>query len=179
MRTSLAALPCLVLLGCLDFGKVDDAKAPGDMLGTYQVSGKLGSSTCGDGALGAGQTWNFQVKLTRFANNIYWLNGQETLSGDIANDRRTFSIESRVEVPISAAGRGRPGCSVMRNDDAEGKLSDTGTDVESFEGSLTFRYEATSGSDCSDWIGSQGAVDSLPCSIRYDLDAERLEDAEK
>lgn len=176
MRTSLAALPCLALLGCLDFGKVDDAKAPGEMLGTYQVTGKLASSTCGDGALGAGQIWNFQVKLTRFANNIYWLNGQETLSGDIANDRRTFSIESGVKVTISEAGRGRPGCAVMRRDDAEGKLSDSGDDVESFEGSLTFSYEATSGSDCSDWVGSEGAVDNLPCSLRYDLDGRRMDE---
>jgi len=176
VRTSLAALPCLALWGCLDFGKVDDAKAPGDLLGTYQVTGKLGSSTCGEGALGAGQIWNFQVKLTRFANNIYWLNGQETLSGDIANDQRTFSIESGVQVTVSPAGRGRPGCSVLRHDDAEGKLSDTGTDVESFEGSLTFSYAATFGSDCSDWVGSEGAVDSLPCSVRYDLDGQRMDE---
>jgi hypothetical protein len=175
VRTSLVALPCLALVGCLDFGKVDDAKAPGDMLGLYQVTGTLANSNCGEGALGAGAIWNFQVKLTRFANNIYWLNGQETLSGDIANDKRSFSIQSGVEVVVSQPGRGRPGCSVMRHDDARGKLSDTGDDVESFDGSLTFSYEAATGSDCSDWVGTEGAVDTLPCSLRYDLDGQRTE----
>jgi hypothetical protein len=177
VRPLLASLPCLALLGCLDFGKVDDAKAPGDLLGMYQVTGKLANSTCGEGALGAGQIWNFQVKLTRFANNIYWLNGQETLSGDIANDGRTFSIESAVKVTVSEPGRGRPGCVVMRHDDAQGKLSDSGSDVESFAGSLDFSYEAVSGGDCSAWVGSEGAVDALPCSLRYDLDGKRTEAA--
>ena len=166
---------CLALSGCLDFGKVDDAKAPGDLLGMYQVTGKLANSSCGDAALGAGAIWNFQVKLTRFDSNIYWLNGQETLSGEIANDGRTFSIQSDVQVTISEPGRGRPGCVVMRRDDAEGKLSDSGDDVESFEGTLSFSYAAVSGSDCSDWVGSQGAVDSLPCSLRYDLDGKRMD----
>jgi hypothetical protein len=175
VRTLLAALPCLALFGCLDFGKVDDAKAPGDMLGMYQVTGTLANSTCGEGALGAGAIWNFQIKLTRFSNDIYWLNGQETLSGDIANDGRTFSIESGVQVTVSAPGRGRPGCAVMRHDSARGKLSDAGDDVESFEGSLTFSYAAVTGGDCSDWVGSEGAVDTLPCSVRYDLDGQRTE----
>jgi len=173
MRQPLAVFLGLTLAGCLNFRKVDDAKAPGDMLGMYDVSGKLASSTCGEGALGAGKTWNFQVKLTRFENDIYWLNGQETLVGDIANDGRSFSIQSGVQVPVSQPGRGQAGCLVNRRDDAEGKLSDSGTEVESFEGSLEFSYEAAKGSDCLDWIGTEGAVDVLPCSLSYDLDGRR------
>lgn len=164
---------CLALTSCLDFGKVDDAKAPGDMLGMYQVSGNLDSSTCGEGALGAGDTWNFQVKLTRFANDIYWLNGQETLVGDIASDGRSFSIQSGVEVKVSSPGGARKGCVIDRRDEAEGKLSDSGDDVESFRGSMSYRYDLGAGSDCTDWLGTEGAVDVLPCTISYSLKGER------
>ena len=143
------------------------------MLGTYDVTGRLASSTCGEGALGANDTWKFQVKLTRFENDIYWLNGQETLVGDIASDGRSFSIQSGVQVNVSPAGRGSPGCVINRHDDADGKLSDSEDDVESFEGTLGFTYEASKGSDCSEWIGTEGAVSVLPCSISYDLDAKR------
>jgi len=176
MRQSLAVVLGLTLAGCLNFRKVDDAKAPGDMLGMYAVQGKLASSTCGEGALGAGNTWNFHVKLTRFENDIYWLNGQETLVGDIASDGRTFSIESGVQVTVSQPGRGQSGCVINRRDDAEGKLSDSGTEGASFEGSLEFSYEAAKGSDCLDWIGTEGAVDVLPCSLTYNLDGQRSGD---
>lgn len=173
MRQPVAALLGLTLASCLNFRKVDDAKAPGDMLGMYDVSGKLASSTCGEGALGAGGIWNFQVKLTRQENDIYWLNGQETLVGDIANDGRSFSIQSGVQVVVSQPGRGQPGCAVNRRDDAEGKLSDSGTDVESFEGTLAFSYESAKGGDCSEWVGTEGAVSVLPCSLTYSLDGVR------
>jgi hypothetical protein len=137
------------------------------------VEGTLASSTCGEGALGAGDTWNFQVKLTRFENDIYWLNGQETLVGDIRSDGRSFTIQSGVQVKVSEPGRGRAGCVVNRLDNAKGKLSDSGKDVQSFEGSLAFHYDTADGSDCSDWIGSDGAPDLLPCAVTYDLEATR------
>jgi len=179
MRQPLAALLGLTLASCLNFRKVDDAKAPGEMLGMYDVTGTLASSTCGEGALGAGDIWNFQVKLTRLENDIYWLNGQETLVGDIANDGRSFSIQSGVQVVVSQPGRGQPGCLINRRDDADGKLSASGMDVESFDGTLDFSYEAAKGSDCSEWIGTEGAVAVLPCSIRYALDGRRSAKAAK
>lgn len=174
------ALPCLglalTLAGCLNFRKVQDGKAPGDMLGLYHVTGKLDDSSCGDGALGSSDKWSFDVKLSRFENDIYWLNGRETIVGDIASDGRSFSILSEVQTQISAPGRGKPGCTVMRHDDAEGKLSDSGSDVANFDGTLSFRYEVVEGFDCSDWIGTEGAVEVLPCSLRYDIDGERSTD---
>ncbi len=165
----------LALVGCLNFQKGADGKAPGDMLGTYHVDGTLNASasTCGDGALGSTPDWKFDVKLTRFDDNIYWLNGQETLPGDIENDGRTFSIVSDEQTTISPPGRGQPGCTVARHDDAEGKLSDTGTDVKSFDGTLSFNYAVVEGFDCSAWIGTAGAVETLPCDISYKLDGER------
>jgi hypothetical protein len=99
-------LLALGLGSCLNFRKVDDAKAPGDLLGVYEVEGELTESTCGEGALGASDSWSFEVKLSRMENDIYWLNGKETIVGDIANDGRSFSIVSKVLVTVSEPGRG-------------------------------------------------------------------------
>jgi hypothetical protein len=121
-------VPLLALCfgSCLNFRKVDDAKAPGDLLGVY--------------------------------------------------DGRSFSIVSQVAVTISEPGRGKSGCQVLRHDKAKGKLSDDGAEVESFEGTLGFSYEAVAGSDCSEWVGSPGAVATLPCALSYDIEAERSAD---
>jgi len=169
-------LVCFVACGCLDFGQVEDAKAPGDMLGIFAVESKLKESTCGDDALGAGERWDFDVKLSRSDRDLYWLNGREAIVGSIESDGRSFSFETRIEQEITASKPGRPGCSVARDDMATGRLSDSGSEVDSFTGSLRFRFRALDGSNCSSWIGTEGAVTALPCAITYAMDAERKSD---
>ena len=169
-------LVCFVASGCLEFGKVDDAKAPGDMLGIFAVESKLKESTCGEDALGGGDRWDFDVKLSRSADDLFWLNGREAIVGSIDSDGRSFSFETRIEQEITAGNPGRPGCSVARDDKATGRLSDSGSDVESFRGSLRFNFRALANSDCSGWIGSEGAVGALPCSITYSMTGERKSD---
>ena len=166
-------LVCFVASGCLEFGKVDDAKAPGDMLGIFEVDSKLKESTCGDDALGGGDRWTFDVKLSRSDNDLFWLNGREAIVGDIESDGRSFSFQTRIEQEIRAAKPGHPGCVVARDDIATGRLSDSGSDVDGFTGTLRFRFRPTDGSDCASWIGTAGAVSALPCSISYSMDAER------
>jgi hypothetical protein len=169
-------LVCFVASGCLDFGQVEDAKAPGDMLGIFAVESKLKESSCGDKALGGGERWDFDVKLSRDDRDLYWLNGRESIVGSIESDGRSFSFETRIEQEIIPGKPGRPGCVVARDDMATGRLSDSGSDVDSFSGSLRFRFRALEGSDCSSWIGSEGAVSALPCSMTYSMNAERKSD---
>src|SRR5687768_6334338 len=129
------ALACLVpwlLGGCLEFGKVDDAKAPGDLLGVYSVVGSLDDTTCGAGALAAEDPWSFDVKLSRYQRDLYWLNGREAIVGDIDKDGRSFSFDTRIEIEVQAALRGHPGCVISRVDRARGELSADDTDVETF-----------------------------------------------
>lgn len=155
--------------GCLNFGKVDDAKIPGDLLGTYAVEGTLLDSSCGEGALGATDPWNFDVKLSRFHEDIYWINGRAVISGGIEPDGVTFSFSTRVEGEVVPPGRGQPGCVLSRSDRADGELSSKTLDVESFEARLTFAFSAGEGSECEEWVGSPGFVAALPCSMTYDL----------
>jgi hypothetical protein len=171
MRLLACALP-LVLGGCLEFGKVDDAKAPGDLLGVYSVTGRLDDTTCGTGALRAEDPWSFNVKLSRYQRDLYWLNGREAIVGDIEKDGVSFSFDTRIEIEVEPPLRGHPGCVISRSDRAQGELSANDTDVESFAGSLAFDFSAIPGSDCTDWM-AQEAVPEMPCSVEYDLEAER------
>ena len=175
MRVRSLALVALALLsgGCLNFGKVDDAKIPGDLLGTYAVEGTLDDSSCGQGALGSTSSWNFDVKLSRFHEDIYWINGREVISGDIEPDGVTFSFSTRVEGEITPAGRGQPGCVLSRSDRADGKLSSKTADVESFRATLTFSFATAEGFDCEDWIGTPESVAALPCTMVYELTGSR------
>jgi hypothetical protein len=176
VRTSIRCLlsvAWLVTSGCLEFGKVDDAKQPGDLLGTYDVSAKLEQSTCGSGALGSVESWRFQVKLSRFENDLYWLNGREAIVGSIENDGRTFSFDSRVDVDIPPEESGDAECRIRREDSATGKLSADGVDVEAFEGELSFRYGIISDASCEGFLLTPGAPARLPCTIGYTMAGAR------
>ena len=172
MRTFVLLSVAALCAGC-NFGKVEDAKIPGELLGTYDVSGTLNESSCGEGALGSTSSWDFDVKLSRFHEDIYWINGREVISGGIEPDGVSFSFATRVEGEIIPAGRGRPGCTLSRADRADGRLSSETLDVESFEATLTFAYSAVEGTECEEWIGTPEAVSTLPCSMEYDLAGSR------
>ena len=177
MRRSLPAFVTTLAVfatGCLEFGKVDDAKQPGDLLGVYNVAARLEQSSCGPGILGASESWHFQVKLSRFAHDLYWLNGREAIVGSIAKDGRSFSFETGIEVDIPVDQGGDPDCRIARDDIAEGKLSDDGTAVESFEGTLSFSYHPLDASTCESWLLTPDAPARLPCSIAYSMDATRV-----
>lgn len=176
MRSPSLVLIATALAGCLEFGKVDDAKVPGDLLGMYAVTGELEETTCGEGALGASDQWQFEVKLSRTEQDLYWHNGREAIVGSIGPDGRSFAFQTRIEVEAVPASRGRAACRVARDDSASGRLSATGPDVESFDGSLEFRFRALQGTDCALWLGSEGAPATLPCAMKYALSAERQDD---
>jgi hypothetical protein len=169
----LLALACLASSGCLEFGNVDDAKQPGDLLGTYDVSATLEQSTCGSGAFGSTESWRFQVKLSRFENDLYWLNGREAIVGSIGKDGRAFSFDSRVDVDIPPEESGDAECRIRREDSASGKLSADGIDVETFEGELSFRYGIVGDASCDGFLLTPGAPARLPCTIGYAMEADR------
>jgi hypothetical protein len=176
VRTAVVLCVASALSGCLNFGKLDDAKIPGELLGTYEVDGTLTTSTCGTGALGSSDHWGFDVKLSRFHEDLYWVNGREVIPGSIAPDGVSFTFTTRVEGEVVPAGRGRAACILSRADSATGRLSSKTLEVETFDASLTFGYSAVEGSNCETWIGSPEGVAALPCSIAYALTGTRLPD---
>jgi len=150
-----------------------DPHVPGDSLGTFQVAATLDSSSCGPGALGSTESWDFEVQLSRRDDNLYWLNGQEAIPGRIAADGVTFAFDTRASIELEPAGKGRIGCSVVRSDQASGTLSSPTLDVASVAGRLVFGYAPTPTSDCSALYGMEGGFSALPCQMAYDFEALR------
>ncbi|MFZ5897424.1 MAG: hypothetical protein ACOY0T_40600 [Myxococcota bacterium] len=165
----------VVAAACAPYDPDKDSKIPGDLLGTYAMSGVLKADSCGAELLGAPDPWKFEVKLSRFQRDLYWLNGREAIVGDIAADDTSFQFKTRIDVPLSPAAKGAAGCTVSRYDQADGKLSASGEDVAGLTATLSFRYEAKPGSECLEIIGIPGGVQQLPCTLSYGLAGARVE----
>jgi hypothetical protein len=167
-----AGAACLLLLSsCYEFGE-KDAKIPGDELGSFHVVGRMDVSSCGPGALGSKDVWEFDVKLSRDGDDLYWLNGKEPVYGRIAADGVTFSFDSQSAITTRAAKGAMPGCTVIRRDLASGVLQG-GADVSGFSGDLRFGYAPTPESDCTDLVGVDGGFAQLPCEIGYEMTAAK------
>ncbi len=175
VRASLLALPLALTVGCLDFG-AERVDVPGELLGDYAVTGRLRDSTCGEGALEAADPWSFEVRLSRQGDELFWGNGREVISGTIEHSTQRFSFETAVAVELEPAKAPHPGCSVLRQDRANGELHGIDDDVAGFDGTLEYGFAATEGSDCSAQVGTGGDIAVLPCSIEYSLLAERVDD---
>jgi hypothetical protein len=158
--------------GCVDFGD-RDAKIPGEELGEYQVAAELDSSSCGPGALGSTESWQFVVRLSRDGPDLFWLNGTEVVHGEVAPDGVSFTFETPVRVQLRPPRGNQPGCAVVRTDRAAGRLSDPGLDVCSFTAELSYHYAAEDGSDCSSLLASPAGLATLPCEMTYSLRATR------
>lgn len=165
--TGLVALACLACSSC-EFGE-GDAKVPGEPLGTFEVIAELDSSTCGAGALGSTDLWEFEVQLSKDYDQLFWLNGREVIPGRIARDGESFEFDTRVQVEVLEPEPGRLGCTLNRRDRASGQLDYRREAVTSFSGRLTFAYIPTTDSDCSPLIGVEGGFSVLPCEMKYDL----------
>jgi hypothetical protein len=171
MRRLVVCAILFLCAGCVGHGQ--DAHEPGERLGTFHATGNLTSDTCQAPLLGVTSQWQFDVKLSREADTLYWLNGEEAIPGTIASDGTNFDFQSGVDVTLQAAQGAQPGCIILRSDTANGVLSSSTTDVSSFSVDMSFGYAAEAGTDCAGWVGVQGGFSALPCSVSYSLTAER------
>ena len=170
LRQGLRLCPALLLLGCSSPGEpTGDPYVPGEYLGAYHVSGTLQVADCGT-ALGSPATWSFDVQLSRADYELFWLNGREAISGRVAADGVSFTIETKVDVPLEPDSP--LGCTIARADRAAGRLSSATLDVPSFEGTLEYTYDAAPNADCSAYVDAAG-FSRLPCRVGYALDGNR------
>ncbi len=162
-------------VGCVQPGEQaeDDQNPhqPGEAIGFFSVTGKLGDDTCGAESLSAPGTWSFQVKLSRNGTTLYWLNGREAIVGDI-DKSGTFAFETHLDLPIAEKHGAAKGCTIVRSDSASGALA---ASESSLKGKLSYAYAATTNSDCSEFItGTSGLPAALPCSMTYALSGARV-----
>jgi len=171
----LGLLP-VVLFAFAACSAAKDPKIPGDELGTYHVVATLSASTCGPGALGAKDLWEFDVKLSQDGDDLYWLNGAEAIPGNVASDGVSFGFDSHVVVNAIEPGKGQPGCSIARTDSGTGTLTSKEPPVSGFSGSLRYGFQPLKGSDCEALMAVEGGFHALPCEMTYAMSASRKPD---
>lgn len=169
MTRALIGLCLLLAAGCSG----NDPKVPGESLGTYAVVASLETSTCGPGALGSKDLWEFEIKLSQDGHDLYWLNGAEAIAGDLAGDGVSFGFDSHVVVTAIAPGKGQTGCAISRTDSGSGKLSSAAPPVEGFSGNLRYGFQPLAGSDCQPLLAVEGGFHALPCEMNYGMTAQR------
>lgn len=144
---------------------------PGDLVGTFAVTGVLNESDCGPGAFGAPDPWKFEIKLSREDSSLYWYNGLEAVSGTVSSDG-SFVFKSGVQATMSEPAKGKPGCVLTRTDEFTGKLAASGDDVSGFTGTMRYSFKPEAGYECLETMASEGVI-ALPCSMTYTLKASR------
>lgn len=148
-----------------------DPKAPGEVLGFFAIDGRLSEDSCGRQSLGAPEEWTFEVKLSRDAGALYWLNGREAIVGEI-DDSGAFAFETHVDLPLSEPRGAFKGCTIVRRDSAAGSLAQN---EASLSARLSYGYQAKAGSDCSEYVAEPtGMPEALPCKLTYTLQGEKL-----
>ena len=121
-RIGRSAAPILLSLAASGCGNGNDPKVPGEALGRFHVSAHIEDSTCGPGALGSTDVWEFDVQLSRRDADLYWLNGEEAIPGRLASDGVSFAFDTRVAIQVAPPGKGSAGCTMLRSDQASGTL---------------------------------------------------------
>lgn len=166
------------VLGCVEAFGDRDPHQPGEPLGTFHLTAKQTKNDCGDGALGAGPTWEFDVKLAAEYDALFWDSGGEVIVGSLSEDSGAFTIESDVVIDMRTdEDVGKPPCSVARHDSAKGKLVHEGEVVTSFSGTLAYTFTPTEGSSCGDLVASEMPVfAAIPCAMTYTFSAPRTGD---
>lgn len=176
-RLLVSVVPFGLALTCAAACSGKDPYNPGTSLGTFHVSAKLTSSTCGE----VPDPWEFDVKLAHEESTLFWIQGGAPVSGTMDNTARaTLKTTDSRELRAANAKTQMPACVVVRDDvldvalaaeKAETPLTTVG-DATRFNGKLTYRFSPMQGSECSDQTLDQGGdFAALPCEVSYDLTA--------
>ncbi|EYF07559.1 hypothetical protein [Chondromyces apiculatus] len=172
----LAVLPALV--GCDKLLGSPTSEQPGGQLGTFHVTGTRASNTCGEGALGATPTWEFNIDLAHEEGTIYWGTGTGYAAGVLAADEVSFSVVSTSVVDMRTEETlAYPPCSIERRDTATGTLDEAVGDepVPGFTGRMTYQFAPTADSECIDLVAGEAPLfATLPCSMAYALEGVRI-----
>ena len=146
------------------------AHSPGTSLGTFAVTGTLGTQTCGASMQAQIiDPWDFDVRLSRSGSILYWLQASSpALSGTI--DPSGNASVTTSEIFDLSSPDGGPHCAVVRSDTFKAALG-TSSQPSSFDGSIAYHYELDQGSECGGLLS--GSFDTVPCDVSYTLSAKR------
>ncbi|HJL18529.1 MAG TPA: hypothetical protein RMH99_22910 [Sandaracinaceae bacterium LLY-WYZ-13_1] len=162
----------------------------GESMGQYEVRGQLEENTCESGYAAPESLW-FHVELRDAAGSElgWWKLPDAGIVEGTMTDDGTFRFEGHQPVVAVEAdpALGVPGCTLDRAEVVSGTLRGGPADASvpddagagaapGFTGTTTVVVSAASG-DCSSLVGSTpGQFPTLPCELRYALEAERVVD---
>lgn len=137
---------------------------PGGDIGTYRVTSKPQSNTCGVGP-GQPDPWISFVRLSKDDHSVYWSwqDGTPPAAGTLASP--SVKLAATRTDTVSA-------CTIRRDDVMDVTL---GTDAHpaSFTGTITWNFSVADGSCTRALTSGGGPYDALPCAITYDMTAAR------
>jgi hypothetical protein len=149
-----------------------DPYNPGTKLGTFHVSAKLTSSTCG----AAPSPWEFDVRIHHDGTTLYWVQGGAPIEGRVGSDAKA-RLEAETLHDVRAADRKRGACAMSRKDVLEVGLVDAASQptrdpslAAAFDGTLAYAFTPTQGSECEDQlVAVGGGFEARPCAVHYAL----------
>ncbi len=153
-----------------------DPYNPGESLGTFTVSTKRLTATCGDQQVPP-DPWRFDVRLSRDSDprnrTVYWIQGGAPVSGVLNAQNKTTMTSTDVRTLREATQQpARAGCYVRREDRLEAAFDATQLqdklEVRGFSGKLSYKFVAEEGSDCTDVVAA-GTFAELPCDVAFEL----------
>ncbi len=175
---NLACVAVALNVGCGEYDADKDSQIPGEPLGSYAVKGTVSRDTCGVELLGAPDPWTFELRLSRFEEDLYWLNGREAIVGRVGSDDN-FTFDTRLRINLGDSTTTPASCIVWRRDLARGTLHFTDDEVSSLDGSLGYHYDTPTAEECLGIIGVYGGVASLPCDLEYRITGTRVADVDE
>jgi hypothetical protein len=147
---------------------------PGTSLGTYNVTGTLGTNTCGSG-LGAPNPWSFTVQMSEDGTTLYWeQSGDDQLSSPMSSATQV-SITSVETANVDGTDAGEGPCDMTSTTAIDLSLA-PGATPATFSGTIVYTFAASTGvsttTDCTDQLSASGGMyDTLPCTVNYAISA--------
>jgi len=157
-------------LGC------SSSSLPGTALGTFNVTGTLGTNTCGSG-LNASNPYDFTVQMSIDGTTLYWETSDGVELSATMSSTTAATITSTQTANADATEAGAGACDLTDVETIAIKLN-TATSPSAFTGSLTYSFSAATGisstNNCTDQLASSGgSYASLPCTATYSLSATK------
>lgn len=144
---------------------------PGTALGTYNVTGTLGTNTCGKG-LGAPSPWTFTAQMSEDGTIFYWQPSGETAMSSTMSSTTQVNISATVTANVDATEAGAEGpCDLQRTTAVDLTLA-ASSPPSTFTGSIAYTFQSSTGAstttDCTDQLSASGGpYDTLPCTATY------------
>ncbi len=181
------------LLACVADDEEDSEDDPlGELVGTFEIEGRLVENECGSTALPAMDPLTFRVELRHDEGVAIWRRPSAPITYGTIHEGQ-WRIEASTVVPVFDPNpeTGHPGCALTQIarfalDEMHAEDPDAGTDggldggadggiqasIEAFDGESTIQLVPYPGTDCTPALALLGGPFlTLPCTVTYDVEA--------